>query len=146
MARPRKDVSAYFGRKVPGTRLKVMREAGRDSYGRIRVKVLCDCGKRKAVVLSQVLSGHTKSCGCLKHQRHVEYTQGAVDRLSATQITQCFLAIVDKNAPRPDLPQEVIVSAFIRRTESLKSMPRACGGRRAAPCPGSRRLPCNSKR
>ena len=152
MARPRKDVSTYCGQQIAGTKLTLLREAGRDPKGRILMMARCDCGKERdcekeiPVVLSQVLSGHTKSCGCLKHQRHVEYTQGAVDRLSATQITQCFLAIVDKNAPRPDLPQEVIVSAFIRRTESLKSMPRACGGRRAAPCPGSRRLPCNSKR
>jgi hypothetical protein len=81
------------------------------------------CKKEIPVVLSQVLSGHTKSCGCLKHQRHVEFTQGAVDRLSAAQIMQCFLATVDKNAPKPDLPQHVIVSAFIRRTESLDSLP-----------------------
>jgi hypothetical protein len=36
---------------------------------------------------------------------------------------QCFLAIVDKNAPKPDFPQDVIVSAFFRRTESLDSLP-----------------------
>jgi hypothetical protein len=123
MPRPKKDVSEYLGQRIPDSKLTILSESGRDSHGRILVKTLCDCGKRKRKILSQVLSGHTKSCGCLKHQRHVEYTQGAVDRLSATQIMQCFLAIVDKNAPRPDFPQDVIVSAFIRRTESLKSLP-----------------------
>src|ERR1017187_221607 len=129
MARPRKDVSTYCEQQIAGTKLTLLREDGRDSKGRILMMARCDCGKERdcekeiPVVLSQVLSGHTKSCGCLKHQRHVEYTQGAVDRLSATQIMQCFLAIVDKNAARPDLPQDVIVSAFIRRTESLKSLP-----------------------
>jgi hypothetical protein len=123
MARPKKDVSAYLGLRIPDSRLTILSEAGRDSHGRILVKTLCDCGTRKRKILSQVLSGHTKSCGCLKHQRHVEYTQGAVDRLSATQIMQCFLAIVDKNAPRPNLPQDVIVSAFVRRTEALESLP-----------------------
>src|ERR1035438_10073982 len=129
MARPRKDVSTYCWYQIAGTKLTLLREAGRDPKGRILMMARCDgenvheCKKEIPVVLSQVLSGHTKSCGCLKHQRHVEYTQGAVDRLSAAEIMQCFLAIVDKNAPKPDLPQAVIVSAFIRRTVSLKSLP-----------------------
>ena len=123
MARPRKDVSAYFGRKIRDTKLKVIRGAGRDSQGRIRVKVLCDCGKRKVGILSQVLSGHTKSCGCLKHQRYVEHTQRVVDRLTPTQIRQCFLTTVDKNEPKPALPPEVIKAGYYRRVEQLKALP-----------------------
>ena len=125
MARPRKNVSAYFGRKFPGTRLRVLSGAGRDSRGRIRVKALCNCKKRnvKVVVLSQVLSGHTKSCGCLKHQRYVEYTQRAVDRLTPAQIRQCFLATADDHAAKPDLPSDVITAGYYRRVESLKSLP-----------------------
>ena len=85
MARPRKDVSTYCGQQIAGTKLTLLREAGRDPKGRILMMARCDCGKERdcekeiPVVLSQVLSGHTKSCGCLKHQRHVEYTQGAVE-------------------------------------------------------------------
>ena len=125
MARPKKDVSAYFGRKIPGTRLTVVREAGRDSRGRILVKVHCDCEKRKVkvVVLSQVLSGHIKSCGCRKHQLHVEHTQRAVDQLTPTQIRQCFLATVDKSAPKPDLPSDVITAGYYRRAEQLEALP-----------------------
>ena len=89
------------------------------------MKVHCDCEKRKVkvVVLSQVLSGHTKSCGCLKHQRYVEHTQGAVDRLTPTQLRQCFLATVNRNAPKPALQPDVIKAGYYRRTEELKSLP-----------------------
>jgi hypothetical protein len=123
MARPKKDVSAYFGQKIQGTQLKVIKEAGRDSQGRILVKVLCDCGERKVAILSQVLSGHTMSHGCVKHQRYVEHTQRAVDRLTPTQIRECFLATADDNAPKPDLPSDVITAGYYRHVESLKSLP-----------------------
>jgi hypothetical protein len=127
MARPKKDVSAYFGQKIQGTRLKVIKEAGRDSQGRILVKVLCDCKKqkKKVVILSKILSGDIKSCGCLKHELYVEYTQRAVDRLTPAQIEECFLATVDKNAPKPDLPSDVITAGYYRRIESLKSLPKS---------------------
>jgi hypothetical protein len=75
------------------------------------------------VPLSQVLSGHIKSCGCVKHQRHVEHTQRAVDRLTPAQIKQCFLFVVDRKATRPDISKYVIDSAYYRRAESLKSLP-----------------------
>jgi hypothetical protein len=130
MARPKKDVSKYFGQKIQGTRLKVIKEAGRDSQGRILVKVLCDCKKqknkkqkKKIVILSQVLSGHIKSCGCLKHELHVKYIQHAVDQLTSTEKLQCFLATADKYAPKPDLQARVITSAHCRHTESLKTLP-----------------------
>jgi hypothetical protein len=77
----------------------------------------------KVVVLSQVLSGHTKSCGCLKHQRYVEHTQRAVDRLTPAQIRQCFLATADDHAAKPDLPSDVITAGYYRRVESLESLP-----------------------
>ena len=125
MARPKKDVSAYFGQKIQGTKLKVIKEAGRDSRGRIRVKAICDCGKRKVVTLSEVLSGHTKSHGCVKHQRYVEHTQRAVDRLTSSQIRECFLATADDNAPKPDLPPDVIKAGYYRHVESLESLPKS---------------------
>jgi hypothetical protein len=87
------------------------------------VKALCDCGKRKEVVLSQVLSKHTKSCGCRKHQLYVAHTQRAVDRLTPTQIKQCFLATVDKSAPKPDIPSNVIMAEYYRHAEQLKALP-----------------------
>jgi hypothetical protein len=70
-----------------------------------------------------VLSEHTISCGCLKHKRYVEHVEKDVSRLSPDTIKQCFLSVVDSNAPKPDLSEDVILAAYYRRTESLKSLP-----------------------
>ena len=122
MARPIKDVSEFCGKRIAGTRLTLLTVAGRDPRGRILMKARCDCDKRKRVrvVLSQVLSGSIMSCGCLKHQRYVEFVQRAVDRLTPAQIKQCFLAVVDKKAAQPALVPAVITSGYYRRTEQLK--------------------------
>ncbi len=111
----------HFGLKY--NRLRSIRRAGSNRRG-ILVLGKCDCGKQHVAVLSEVLSGHTKSCGCLKHQRYVEHIQRTVSRLGQDTIMQCFLHLTgDKDTPRPDLRWEVIRSAFYRRTEQLKSLP-----------------------
>ncbi len=35
---------------------------------RTRFLCLCDCGKKKSVLSETILSGHSKSCGCLKSE------------------------------------------------------------------------------
>lgn len=42
------------------------RESGDRTSGRIRWDCVCDCGSIKSVDCSSLLSGHSKSCGCLK--------------------------------------------------------------------------------
>jgi len=104
--------------------LKLLGEAGRDKCRRILVWAICKCGKRCKVRRSQVASGHVKSCGCLKHRRYVEHMKRTVSRLSQETIMQCFLHLAgDKNTQKPDLPWDVIRSAYYRRTEQLNSMP-----------------------
>ena len=52
---------------IPGIRygrLTVIGEAGYRENRRL-ARVLCDCGADKVVVMADVRSGHTKSCGCL---------------------------------------------------------------------------------
>jgi hypothetical protein len=70
-----------------------------------------------------VLSGHTISCGCIKHKRYVDHVRKEARRLSPATIKQCFLSVVDPNAPKPDLAKDVIVAAYYRRAERLKSLP-----------------------
>ena len=46
--------------------LTVVDRLGNDASKRIRLRCQCDCGKECAVRLSDLRSGHTKSCGCLR--------------------------------------------------------------------------------
>jgi hypothetical protein len=119
MARPKKEIPQYLGKRIEGTMVTVIREAGRDSRGCICVKGLCDCGKKRRMVLTELLSGHTVSCGCRKHKNHVQFTQRVVDKLTPKELHGCFLSNIDNNAPKPDLPRRVITSAFIRYRDAL---------------------------
>jgi hypothetical protein len=112
----------YIGLKF--NRLRIIKRAGSNRRG-ILVLVKCDCGKQHVAVLSEVLSGHTTSCGCRKHQCYVDHTQRIVSSLSQDAIMQSFLYLAgDKDTARPDhLRWDVIRSAFYRRTEQLNSLP-----------------------
>ena len=111
----------YFGLKY--NRLRIVKRAGSNRRG-ILVLVKCDCGKQHVAVLSEILSGHTKSCGCRKHQCYVDHIQQIVRSLSQDTIMQCFLYLTgDNDALRPDLRRDVMWSAYYRRTEQLKALP-----------------------
>lgn len=56
---PLPPLGATFGR------LAVIGEA-RTSNGRQAMLCLCECGQQKIAQVSKLLSGHTKSCGCLR--------------------------------------------------------------------------------
>lgn len=49
-------------------RLTIIREVERTKQGHRRVECLCNCGNIITVHYSHVLTGHTKSCGCLKKE------------------------------------------------------------------------------
>lgn len=53
-------------------RLLVLEEAGRDKFGKVQWKVLCDCGNAKVVTGSALLSKHVRSCGCLKREQTIK--------------------------------------------------------------------------
>jgi hypothetical protein len=112
----------YVGLKYNWVR--IIKIVGSSKRGVIAL-VECDCGKRKEAVLREVEHGHTKSCGCRKHQCYVDHTQQIVSSLSQDAIMQSFLYLAgDKDTARPDhLRWDVIRSAFYRRTEQLNSLP-----------------------
>lgn len=47
-------------------KLTVIERAANDPSNRIRLRCKCDCGKECVARLSDLRSGHTKSCGCRK--------------------------------------------------------------------------------
>jgi len=67
MGRPRthNKISGKFGR------LLILKETAGTSYSR-RFSCLCECGTKKTVNLNALLSGNTKSCGCLKSKMVTE--------------------------------------------------------------------------
>lgn len=48
------------------SRLTILRNAGKNKYGKPLAYVRCSCGTEKVVQKSFVVTGRTKSCGCLK--------------------------------------------------------------------------------
>src|SRR6266436_4992678 len=47
-------------------RLTVVHFAGKDKHGRSTWLCQCDCGKQTTVEMSQIVTGRTQSCGCIK--------------------------------------------------------------------------------
>lgn len=60
-------------------KLAVISEAGRDKYGKIKYKCLCDCGKETVVLGRCLLEGRTESCGCLTSKHNSEINQILTD-------------------------------------------------------------------
>lgn len=89
MARPRihKDILNKYGR------LTAIREVEGTSYSR-RVSCVCDCGNKIIVNLNALLSGNTKSCGCLKQELLLE--SKASHGLSATPLYSVWGSIKDR--------------------------------------------------
>jgi len=52
--------------------LTYLRDAGKTKHQKQLWFLQCDCGKTTTAVASQVRSGKTKSCGCLKVQRQAQ--------------------------------------------------------------------------
>lgn len=50
-------------------RLTIVSECDRNSTGARTFRVICDCGKERAVVLGNLTSGNTKGCGCNRRSR-----------------------------------------------------------------------------
>lgn len=119
----RRNIGNIIGKQLPNSLLTPLGYAGTDSRRYSLVKCRCQCGRVTKPRLCDVLSGHTTSCGCVKHQRYVEHVEKDVSRLSPDSIKECFLSVVDSKAPKPNLSEDVILAAYYRRTESLKSLP-----------------------
>lgn len=54
----------YIGKKY--NKLLILKICGKNKFGHALCECLCDCGNKTIAEASSVLSGNTKSCGCLK--------------------------------------------------------------------------------
>lgn len=52
-------------------RLTLLYPVGYEKCHSTRWKVRCDCGKEFEAALNNVMSGNTKSCGCLRRERMI---------------------------------------------------------------------------
>lgn len=81
MSRIRDLTGKTFGR------LTVLKSFGRDRYGRMEWKCICSCGNTTINKSNDLLTGNTKSCGCLgiesritTHLRHGHNRKGHTSR------------------------------------------------------------------
>jgi len=44
----------------------VIKEAGRDKYGKVVLECVCDCGKKRIVHGGNLKNGMSKNCGCMR--------------------------------------------------------------------------------
>lgn len=58
-------------------RLTVQAEAGRNAKKGVMWQCLCDCGNTTVVASTNLIQGHTQSCGCLHREQNI--THGATD-------------------------------------------------------------------
>ena len=58
--------------KVPGTRLTPVRFLGLNKRGQALYLYECDCGEEYAGRVDNVMSGNTRSCGCLRRETTAE--------------------------------------------------------------------------
>lgn len=62
-----RGIKNIIGKKF--NKLTVIREHGRDKSGRLIYLCRCDCGNETIVNRSNIMTGCTKSCGCLRRDR-----------------------------------------------------------------------------
>lgn len=61
-----RDKETIIGQKFG--KLKVLEFCGKGDNRQSKFKCLCDCGKTIIVQKNKLISGHTKSCGCLRKE------------------------------------------------------------------------------
>lgn len=65
----------------PGTQFNkwtVIRKGGKDRNGQTLYVCRCECGNIKAIRKTELLSGHSKSCGCIVKEMLIERNTGKV--------------------------------------------------------------------
>lgn len=67
--------------------LVAIEPVGKNKCGQIIWLCNCDCGMKANVVGSKLISGHTKSCGCLKRRRN---------NLSKTRLFRIWKGMIDR--------------------------------------------------
>lgn len=69
-----KNIDDYLNKKY--NMLTIIKRVSNYKDGSIMVECVCECGKVKNIVLSKVLNGKTKSCGCIYNHRMKESAIG----------------------------------------------------------------------
>jgi hypothetical protein len=126
----RRNIEDLIGKQLPDSKLTILKYAGKDTQRYALVRCRCECGNKVRITprLCDVLAKpgrkpHTISCGCVKHERYVAHIQRAVDKFSADLKRQCFIAVVDKSAPKPNLPADQMNAGYYRWKEELEHLP-----------------------
>lgn len=82
-------------------RLTVIEQAESTTTGRSRWLCKCDCGSEKIITGTVLLSGHTKSCGCLRVEnlRSIEHRREMANRarIANTKHFGCWYCGSDKH-------------------------------------------------
>ena len=62
-----------IGERIPGTRLTPLRfsHIGKDRVSFYEYR--CECGREKVISKCHVVTGTTRSCGCLNRERYLEH-------------------------------------------------------------------------
>jgi len=81
-----KKIKLQIGDKF--NRLTIIKEVEKKNNSNRRVECLCTCGTSKQYVLSSVLNGYSKSCGCLQKER--ASTSNKIHGLSWTRIQRIW--------------------------------------------------------
>lgn len=58
----------YIGKKYG--RWTVVEYVGRDRHSNVIFRCICDCGNAQTIIIGNLKSGRTKSCGCLSREIH----------------------------------------------------------------------------
>lgn len=78
-------------------RLTIIKQRGKDNNNHILWLCLCDCGQKVIVQSSHLITGHTRSCGCLKregnnikHKHTINNKPSKIYQIWATLIQRCI--------------------------------------------------------
>ena len=63
------------GQTINRLTIEGYRRITKNGRSRPHFDCICECGKRNVVQVNSLLSGATKSCGCLQKERFTEYVE-----------------------------------------------------------------------
>src|SRR5271157_1300982 len=75
-------------------------------------KCLCDCGQETNVGISQLLGGHTKSCGCLRNDTKPRLTHGKSGTKEYRLWCWAHIRAIDNSLPFSIVVEDIIVPEF----------------------------------
>lgn len=118
-----KDITDLIGVPREDSRLTIVSRAGFDSARHALVRVRCLCGEESITRLAHVLSGHTKSHGCLKHETYIQHMRAVTGRLAPDTVLVCFVAVCQRRVAELKMEADLVYSAYHRRVAELQELP-----------------------